>query len=56
MPSISTMKFRLNRVTSMLIVGFFVLLTTGLMLSAYLKFEQMAQESAACIVKNSNYY
>ena len=50
MPSISTMKFRLNRVTSMLIVGFFVLLTTGLMLSAYLKFEQMAQESASLTI------
>jgi hypothetical protein len=40
------MKFRLDRVTSMLIVGFFALLTAGLMLSAYLKLEQMAKESA----------
>ena len=50
MLSISTMKFRLDRLTSVLVVGFFVLLTAGLMLSAHLKFEQMVKDSAGLTV------
>ncbi len=50
MPSIRNMKFRIHRVASLMLVGFFVLLTSGLLLTAYSKFEQLAEESARAIV------
>ena len=49
MQMIRTMKFRLDRVTTLLLVAFFVLLTCGLMLSAYVKFGQMARDNARLI-------
>ena len=50
MTSIRTMKFRLDHLTSVLVFGFFVMLTAGLMLSARLKFEQIVKESAGLTV------
>ena len=49
MPIIRTMKFRLDRVTTLLLVCFFALLTGALMLSAYIRLDQMARDNARLI-------